>query len=117
MPAADRWLPPWRTPTALCAQITWVTVRGKLLRKVFCVSYRPTYRGAVGVKGKLYTTGDIADRLGITRQYALTITKDRTKHFPESFDDLQSGSVWLVEDVEQWIRENRSELAQDPEGS
>lgn len=70
----------------------------------------------MGAKGKLYTTGDIADRLGITRQYALTITKDRTKHFPESFDDMANGSVWLVEDVERWIAANRGELAEDPEG-
>jgi hypothetical protein len=69
----------------------------------------------VGAKGRLYTTGDIADRLGITRQYALTLTKDRTKHFPDSFDDMPNGSVWLVEAVERWITEYRGELAEDPE--
>lgn len=69
----------------------------------------------VGAKGRLYTTGDIADRLGLTRQWVLTMTKDRTKDFPESFDDMANGSVWLVEDVERWITQNRNELAEDPE--
>lgn len=69
----------------------------------------------VGAKGKLYTTGDIADRLGLTRQWVLTMTKDRTKNFPDSFDDMANGSVWLVEDVERWITENRSALVEDAE--
>ncbi|GAB1694420.1 hypothetical protein KRM28CT15_62230 [Krasilnikovia sp. M28-CT-15] len=68
----------------------------------------------VGAKGRLYTTGDIADRLGVTRQRAYILSK--MKGFPDSFDDLPSGSVWLVEDVEGWIRQHRADLAEEPEG-
>jgi predicted DNA-binding transcriptional regulator AlpA len=70
----------------------------------------------VGVKGKLYTTGDIADRLGVTRQRAYAIAN--RKGFPDTFDEWPAGpSVWLVEDVEAWIAANRNERAEDPEGA
>jgi hypothetical protein len=64
-------------------------------------------------KGRLYGTSEIADRLGVTRQRGHVIT--RQKGFPEPYDELIMGSVWLVEDVEAWIREHRPELAEDPE--
>lgn len=66
---------------------------------------------------KLWTTGDIAKRLGVTRQYALTITNDRRRHFPEPFDTLPGGvQVWLIEDVEDWIsRHPQQPVAEDPE--
>jgi predicted DNA-binding transcriptional regulator AlpA len=67
----------------------------------------------VGSKGKLYTTGDIADLLGVSRQRAAVIAN--RKGFPDSFDDLGSGSVWLVADVDAWIRENRPPRAEDSE--
>lgn len=63
--------------------------------------------------GRLYGTSEIADRLGVTRQRAHTIT--RTKGFPDPYEELVMGSVWLVEDVEAWIREHRPELAEDTE--
>jgi predicted DNA-binding transcriptional regulator AlpA len=65
----------------------------------------------VGAKGRLYTTGDIAGRLGVSRQRAWIVAQ--RNGFPESFDDLQNGSVWLVEDVEAWIRAHRSHLTGD----
>jgi hypothetical protein len=65
-------------------------------------------------KGRLYGTSEIADRLGVTRQRAHVIT--RQKGFPEPYEELIMGSVWLREDVEQWIKANRPELAEDAEG-
>lgn len=65
-------------------------------------------------KGRLYGTSEIADRIGVTRQRAHVIT--RQKGFPEPYEELVMGSVWLVEDVEAWIREHRPELAEAPEG-
>ena len=59
-------------------------------------------------KGRLYGTSEIADRLGVTRQRGHVIT--RQKGFPEPYDVLIMGSVWLVEDVERWIAEHRPEL-------
>lgn len=64
-------------------------------------------------KGRLYGTSEIADRLGVTRQRAHVIT--RQKGFPDTYEDLVMGSVWRIEDVEAWIREHRPELVQDPE--
>jgi transcriptional regulator with XRE-family HTH domain len=66
---------------------------------------------------KLWTTGDIAKRLGVTRQYALQITNDRRRDFPEPFDVLPGGvQVWLIEDVENWIVRNpQQQIAEDPE--
>lgn len=58
-------------------------------------------------KGRLYGTAEIGDRLGVTRQRAYVIT--RSKGFPEPYDVLQMGSVWLIADVERWIRDNRPE--------
>lgn len=63
---------------------------------------------------RLYGTSEIADRLGVTRQRAHVIT--RQKGFPEPYEELVMGAVWRVEDVEAWIREHRPELAQEPEG-
>lgn len=65
-------------------------------------------------KGRLYGTSEIADRLGVTRQRAHTIT--RTKGFPDPYEELIMGSVWLVKDVEAWIKANRPDVAEEPEG-
>jgi predicted DNA-binding transcriptional regulator AlpA len=64
-------------------------------------------------KGRLYGTAEIADRLGVTRQRAYVISRQRT--FPESWDDLEMGSVWRREDVEAWIAANRPDRLPDPE--
>jgi len=66
-------------------------------------------------KKRLYGTSEIADLLGVTRQRAHVIT--RQKGFPEPYEELIMGSVWRVEDVEAWVRENRPELAEDTESS
>jgi len=70
----------------------------------------------VGTKGRLYTTGDIADRLGLTRQRAYALS--RQKGFPDPYDDWPGGlAVWRVEDVEAWFVANgRGVLAEEPEG-
>jgi hypothetical protein len=66
----------------------------------------------VGRKGKLYTTGDVADLLGVTRQYAYSLT--RRKGFPDSYDEWENGiTVWRVPDVQAWLRENRPDLNAD----
>jgi prophage regulatory protein len=66
-------------------------------------------------KGRLYGTSEIADLLGVTRQRAHVIT--RQKGFPEPYEELIMGSVWLVKDVERWIAENRPARVEDPEGA
>lgn len=65
---------------------------------------------------KLWTTGDIADRLGLTRQRANQLVNDRRQEFPAPFDTLPgSVQVWLITDVEAWIGKHRPELASDAE--
>jgi prophage regulatory protein len=59
-------------------------------------------------KGRLYGTAEIADRLGVSRQRAYIIS--RTKDFPDPYETLEMGSVWLREDVERWIAAHRPEL-------
>jgi prophage regulatory protein len=63
------------------------------------------------MKGRLYTTGDIADRLGVGRQRAYTLSRQRT--FPEPYDEWDGGlAVWRIEDIEAWIK--TSKYADDP---
>ncbi len=60
----------------------------------------------VGVKGKLYTAGDIADRLGVGRQRAYVLT--RSRGFPEPYDEWPGSlAVWLVDEIEEWIKTSR----------
>ena len=67
-------------------------------------------------KRKLYTTGDIADLLGVTRQRALQIANDRREDFPAPFDELPGRiQVWLITDVEAWIAAHRSPLDEGDE--
>jgi prophage regulatory protein len=56
---------------------------------------------------------EIAERLKVTRQRAYQITVRRD--FPEPLATLAMGQVWLADDVEQWIRENRPHL-DEPDG-
>lgn len=51
-------------------------------------------------KGRLYGTSEIADRLGVTRQRAYAIT--RQKGFPEPYEELIMGSVPLPN---QWVNQ------------
>lgn len=65
---------------------------------------------------RLYTTGEIADRLGVSRQRALQIANDRRENFPEPFDTLPGGvQVWLIEPVEKWIMGHRPDRVAEPE--
>jgi len=62
----------------------------------------------------LMGSAEIGKRLGgITRTRVYQITQRR--NFPAPVAQLQMGNVWLAEDVEDWIRQHRPELAEDPE--
>lgn len=62
----------------------------------------------------LYGRGEIARRLGVSRQRAGEII-DRAG-FPEPYDVLGMGKVWRIDDVEAWIREHRPHLGEAEEG-
>lgn len=60
----------------------------------------------VGSKGRLYTTGEIADRLGVGRQRAYVLS--RLKGFPDPYETWSNGlTVWRIEDIEAWIATSR----------
>lgn len=61
----------------------------------------------------LYGRGEIARRLGVSRQRAGEII-DRAD-FPAPYDTLGMGHVWRIADVEAWIREHRPHLG-EPDG-
>ncbi|WP_250009144.1 helix-turn-helix domain-containing protein [Actinoplanes sp. M2I2] len=68
-------------------------------------------------KRRLYTSGEIADMLGVTRQRALQLANDRRQDFPEPFDTLPGNvQVWLIEDVDAWMAEHRPPLDEADEG-
>lgn len=52
--------------------------------------------------------GEIAARLGVVRQRVYQLTG--RKGFPDPIAELTMGQVWLTEDVEAWIRDNRPHL-------
>ena len=56
---------------------------------------------------------EIGDRIGVGRSRAHAITRDRD--FPPPYQTLAMGSIWLLDDVEAWIREHRPALAEDVE--
>jgi prophage regulatory protein len=60
------------------------------------------------VPRRLYGPQEIADRLGVSRERVrqLTLRSD----FPEPYERLAMGTVWLVADVERWIRIHRPHL-------
>jgi predicted DNA-binding transcriptional regulator AlpA len=69
---------------------------------------RPTHR--------LMGAAEIGRRLGgVSRERVYQITQRR--NFPEPYQKLSMGFVWLEVDVEAWIAEHRPELAEEPEGS
>lgn len=63
---------------------------------------------------RLLGATEIQHRLGISRQRAYILTGRR--EFPAPRWELAMGKIWWAEDVEAWIRANRPELAEDPEG-
>lgn len=56
---------------------------------------------------------EIQARLGVGRARAYQIISRRA--FPAPYQTLAMGSIWLQSDVEDWIREHRPEIAEDPE--
>lgn len=52
---------------------------------------------------------EIRDRMGYSRQHTWIIIG--SKGFPDPIYVLAMGRIWLAEDVETWIRENRPDLA------
>jgi len=62
---------------------------------------------------RLMGTAEIAKALGVGRQRAYVISRQRG--FPEPLATLEMGAVWDAEVVEAWIREHRPSLAEDPE--
>jgi predicted DNA-binding transcriptional regulator AlpA len=63
---------------------------------------------------RLMGTAEIAVALGVGRQRAYTISRQRG--FPEPLGTIEAGAVWDAEVVEEWIAKNRPALAEDPEG-
>jgi predicted DNA-binding transcriptional regulator AlpA len=53
----------------------------------------------------LVGSAEIADMLGVSRQYVDRLT--RAPHFPEPQVELASGRIWSREEVEDWAREFR----------
>jgi prophage regulatory protein len=58
----------------------------------------------------LYGRGEIARRLGVSRQRAGEII-DRPD-FPEPYDRLGMGAVWRKADIESWIEKHRPHLGE-----
>jgi predicted DNA-binding transcriptional regulator AlpA len=58
----------------------------------------------------LMGAAEIAKRLGVSRQRVFQITNG--KGFPDPVTKLAMGNVWRGEDVEDWIRQHRPDLAQ-----
>ena len=56
-------------------------------------------------KLRLMGTAEVADYLGISRQWADVITSRRD--FPEPVAVLKGGRIWLAEDVERYAEERR----------
>jgi len=57
------------------------------------------------VPGPLVGPAEIQAMLGVSRSRARQIINQR--NFPEPFQKLIGGSVWLKSDVERWIAEHR----------
>jgi len=69
-------------------------------------SERPTFR--------LMGAAEIGARLGgISRERVYQLTQRR--NFPEPYQRLAMGFVWLEIDVEAWIARYRPQLLEDPE--
>jgi predicted DNA-binding transcriptional regulator AlpA len=57
------------------------------------------------VKLRLMGTAEVAEHLGISRQWALVVTSRR--EFPEPVAVLKGGRIWLAEDVERYAEQRR----------
>lgn len=70
-------------------------------------SDRPTFR--------LMGSAEIGRRLGgVSRERVYQITQRR--NFPEPYQKLMMGFVWLEADVEEWIAQHRPELNEPDDG-
>ncbi|BCY12201.1 hypothetical protein L3i22_072890 [Actinoplanes sp. L3-i22] len=56
--------------------------------------------------------GEIAKRLGLSRQRVQQLAE--RDDWPTPFDELAMGRVWLITDIEDWIRRQRADLNPDP---
>jgi predicted DNA-binding transcriptional regulator AlpA len=62
--------------------------------------------------------GEIAKRLGLSRQRVQQLAE--RDDWPEPYDELVMGRVWLISDIEAWIDRQRAEdsspdrFTQDP---
>jgi predicted DNA-binding transcriptional regulator AlpA len=66
----------------------------------------------MGRRLRLMMSHEIRGRLGgISRQRVYAITSHR--NFPEPVAELAAGKIWLQEDVEEWVRRYRPELADE----
>jgi predicted DNA-binding transcriptional regulator AlpA len=52
--------------------------------------------------------GEIAKRLGLSRQRVQQLAE--RADWPPPFDELAMGRVWLITDIEEWIRRQRADL-------
>lgn len=67
---------------------------------------RPTIR--------LAGSGEIRRMLGgVSRERVYQITS--RQGFPEPLATLDMGKVWWLDEVEEWVREHRPDVAEDPE--
>jgi prophage regulatory protein len=60
---------------------------------------------------KLYAMAELADRLNVSRQRAAEIAE--RPDFPAPYDQVRAGRLWLISEVEAWIREHRPNLADE----
>ncbi|WUI06131.1 DNA-binding protein [Micromonospora sp. NBC_00421] len=58
-----------------------------------------------GRRRNLYGSAELQQRLSVSRVRIVQLTS--RPDFPDPFDRLAGGSVWLVHDVEAWITEHQ----------
>lgn len=60
------------------------------------------------IVGVLMGAAEIGDMLGVSRQRVQQLIN--RPDFPEPYDTLAMGKVWLREDIERWAREREMRL-------
>lgn len=60
---------------------------------------------------RLYGAQELENRLGVSRQRVQQLI--RRPDFPEPYEVLAGGKVWLAADVEEWIRVHRPHLVDE----
>ncbi|MFI6824430.1 helix-turn-helix transcriptional regulator [Micromonospora sp. NPDC050187] len=56
-------------------------------------------------KKRLYGAQELRERLGVSRTRVLQLVA--RPDFPEPYERLAGGAIWLAEDVERWIAEHQ----------